>query len=74
MHDKHLWKTHMLSEVADQRPANTIKIISPTDTLSTPHQSKPLTQPPHKPALRQERVNTKQVDMKTLNIKSPLKQ
>ena len=64
----------MLSEVADQRPAIIIKIISPTGTPPTPHQSKPLTQSPHKPALRQERINTKQVDMKTLNMKSPLKQ
>ena len=74
MHEKHLQKTRMLSEVADQQPANTIKIISPTGTPPTPHQSKPLTQPPQKPALRQKRVDTKQVDMKTLNIKSPLKQ
>ena len=26
MHEKHPQKTHMLSEVADQRPANSIKI------------------------------------------------
>ena len=37
MHEKHLQKTHMLSEVADQQPANTIKIIPPTGT------------PPHTP-------------------------
>ena len=74
MHEKHPQKTHMLSEVADQQPANSIKISSPTGTPPTLHQSKSLTQPPHKPALRQERVNTKQVDMKTLNIESPLKQ
>ena len=37
MHEKHPQKTHMLSEVADQRPANSIKISFPTGT------------PPHTP-------------------------
>ena len=37
----------------------------------TLHQSKSLTQPPYKPALRQERVNTKEVDMKTLILTPP---
>ena len=66
MHEKHPQKTHMLSEVPDQQPQNSIKISFPTCTPPTPHQSKSLTQPTHKPALRQERVNTKQVDMITL--------
>ena len=57
---------------SDQRPTNSIKISFPTGTPPpTPHQSKSLTQPPYKPALRQERVNTKEVDMKTL-ILTPL--
>ena len=71
MHEKHRQKTHILNEVADQRPANSIKILSLTGTLPTPNQSKLLTQPPYKPALRQERVNTKQVDMKTLTLNPP---
>ena len=32
MLEKHLQKTHMLSEVADQLPANSIKISFPTGT------------------------------------------
>ena len=68
MHEKHPQKTHMLSEVADQRPANSIKISFTTGTPPTPHQSKSLTQLPQKPALRQERVSTKQVHMKTLTL------
>ena len=37
MYEKHPQKTHMLSEVADQQPANSIKISFPTGT------------PPHTP-------------------------
>ena len=72
MHEKHRQKTHMLSEVADQPPANSIKKFSPTTgTSPIPHQSKSLTQPPHKPALREGRVNTKQVDISTLTLNHP---
>ena len=79
MHGKYPQKTQMLNEVAEQRLANSIKIKIPpyhpppspplTGTRPTPHQSKPLTKTPYKPALRQERVNTKQVGKKTLYIK-----
>ena len=71
MHEKHLQKTYMLSEVADQRPANSVKISFPTVTPPTPHQTKSLTQPPPKPALRPKRVNPKHVDMKTLTLNPP---
>ena len=70
MHEKHLQKAHMLREVADQ-PANSINIFFAAGTAPTPHQSKSLTQPPHKPALIEETVNTKQVDMKTLTLNPP---
>ena len=72
MHEKHLHKTYSirkLSEVADQRPTKSIRIISHTGTSPTPHQSKSLTQPTHKPALTQERVNTEQVGMIRVNTK-----
>ena len=71
MHEKHLQKTHMLSEVADQRPTHSIKISFPKGT--PPHTPpKQITYPaPHKPALRLERVNKKQVDMKTLTLNPP---
>ena len=38
MHEKHLQKTDMLSEVVDQRPANSIKILSPK--VTPPHTTK----------------------------------
>ena len=44
MHEKHLEKTHMLIEVADQRPENWIKVSFPTGT--PPHTpSKQITHP-----------------------------
>ena len=73
MHEKHLQKTHMLNEVADQWSENLIKFLSPAGTPPTPQQSKSLTQPPDKPVLRQERVNKKQADMKTLTLNPPSK-
>ena len=46
MHEKHLQKTHMLREVADQPPANSIKISFPTGT--PPHTPpKQITYPVH---------------------------
>ena len=50
MYEKHLQKTHMLSEVADQRPGNSITISSPqvlpthptkANQLPSPHTSQP---------------------------------
>ena len=74
MHEKHPQKTHMLSEVADQRPASSIKISFPTGT--PPHTPpKQITHPaPTQTSPQTGKGNTKQVDMKTLNIESPLKQ
>ena len=68
MDEKYLQKTHMLSEVAGQHPANSIKILLPHWYSPTPHQIKPFTQPPQKSVLRQESINTRQVDMKTLTL------
>ena len=68
MDEKYLQKTHMLSEVAGQHPANSIKILLSHWYSPTPHQIKPFTQPPQKSVLRQESINTRQVDMKTLTL------
>ena len=39
MHEIHLQKTHMLSEAADQQPANSIKFFSATGSPPTPYQT-----------------------------------
>ena len=71
MHEKHPQKTHMLSKVADQRPANSIKISFSSGT--PPHTpQKQITHPaPTKTSPQTWKVNTKQVDMKTLTLNPP---
>ena len=70
MHEKCLQKTHMLSEVSDQQRANSTKILSPTGTSPHPTKANHSPSPDTNQSPRQERVNTKQVDLKTITSTS----
>ena len=74
MHENHLQKTHILTEVADQRPAKSTKISFPTGTL--PHTpSKQITHPAPTQTNRQTGKGLHKASwLGNINIESLLKQ